>query len=59
MMLVTLIKTYRQQHGLSLRSMAKITGLSYVTLHRLEKGRPIMSDEWSKLWQWMLRKEGK
>lgn len=59
MMLVTVIRTYRQQQNLSLRAFAKLTGISYVTLHRLENGRAIMSDEWAKLWRWLLSMEEK
>jgi transcriptional regulator with XRE-family HTH domain len=59
MMLITLLRTYREKMGLSLRDLSKLTGIHYVTLHRLELGRAIHHREWARLWQWLLKEEGK
>lgn len=59
MILSAILKAYRQHHGLSLKELGRITGVCYVTLHRLEHGRPILSTEMAKIWRWILSKEGK
>ena len=54
MMLIHLLSNYRKAHKLSLRKMAKLTGISYSTLFRLEHGHSIQHEEWAKLWRWLL-----
>jgi transcriptional regulator with XRE-family HTH domain len=57
MMLRILLQTYRQHRGLTLRQMEKQTGVSYVTLHRFEHGKPIIHEELVKIWLWLMNKE--
>ena len=59
MMLRLLLKTYREHHRLSLRDLGQRTGISYVTLHRFEKGRTITHTAFTKLWNWLLNEEVK
>lgn len=55
MMLRLLLHAYRKHYGLSLRDLEGHVGISYVTLHRFEKGRPIMQDDLIRLWQWLMK----
>jgi transcriptional regulator with XRE-family HTH domain len=57
MMLRILLRTYREHHRLTLRAMQKLTGVSYVTLHRFEHGKTIIHSELVKIWQWMMSRE--
>lgn len=57
MMLRVLLGAYRQVHQLSLRDLERRIGVSYVTLHRFERGHSIRHLELVKIWQWLLAKE--
>lgn len=54
MILSLVLKAYRQANGLSLKSLSRRMGICYVTLHRLEHGRPVMSTELIKIWRWLM-----
>ena len=53
MMLRELLLVYRKSKGLSLRAIARQCKVSHVTLHRFEKGHPIMDAEFVKIWTWL------
>ena len=55
MMLRLLLRAYREYNKLSLRDLERMTGVSYVTLHRFEHGRPIQHPELIKIWQWLMK----
>lgn len=54
-MLQQLIKSYRESQNLTLRQLAKQMGIGYVSLHRLEKGRPLNMDAVQAIMAWMWR----
>jgi transcriptional regulator with XRE-family HTH domain len=57
MLLSAMIKSWRHSEGLSLRAVAKMTGVTFYTLHRLETGKVITHKSLVKLWLWMLKEE--
>jgi hypothetical protein len=60
-MLRILLQTYQDHHGITLRDLERLTGVSFVTLHRFIKGKPIEGDSMVKIWTWLLspKKGGK
>lgn len=56
-MLSELIKAYREQNRISVRTLAKRIGITYQLLWRFEEGREIESCAWVKIMVWVLKGE--
>lgn len=54
MMLPKLVRSYREQHNISVRGLAKIIGVDYSTLFRFECGKEITVSTWVKIVKWAL-----
>ena len=50
------LRKWRVMHEWSLRDAAKVTGLHYTTLFRIEEGRAIDATTMLKLWNWFTKR---
>lgn len=48
-----LLKAWRWYHELTLREMASQIGVSFQTLHGVERGRPMALETYLKIERWM------
>lgn len=53
MLLAALLKAYRTQHGVSVRKLAKVIGISHSSLFKFENGKALESDQLIKVLRWM------
>lgn len=56
MMLGKMIAAYRKQNGLSLRELSKQTGVTVMTLWRLENGQAERCKQWLPIVRWVFGK---
>ena len=57
MLIGKLIRLYRDSERKSLKQMAKIIGVDYVSLSRFERGQNIRSQSWVAVIKWLLTSE--
>lgn len=53
-MLALMLKAFRKDHDISLRSLAKVIGIRYTTVYRFENGQQIEAKALGKIIQWAL-----
>ncbi len=53
-MIAHVIRLYRLEHRIPVRTLAKKMGIGFTVLYRFENGHPVDSDNWLKILRWLL-----